>query len=98
MSVEVGQRVRGDVERVCERDRDRDGRALLGSVEGAADQASAVTGDGRRMSVDCSKGVRMMEARNTKRRAPKPSIFEPRIRGTLLTCQRWPWLSARQMK
>lgn len=47
-------------------DAERDGRALLGSVEGAADQASAVTGDRRGMSVDCSKGVRMMKARNTK--------------------------------
>jgi hypothetical protein len=27
-----------------------------------------------------------------------PSIFAARIRGPVLTCQRWPWLPARQMK
>ena len=67
--VKCNENERGGRAASARRRGERDRRALLGSVEGAADQASAVTGDGRGMSVDCSKGVRMMEARNTKRRA-----------------------------
>ena len=57
-----------------------------------------VTGDRRGMSVVSLKGVRMMKDKNYSTKGALRSISAARIRGPVLTCQRWPWLPARQMK
>ena len=50
------------------------------------------------MSVVSLKGVRMMKDKNYSTKGALRSISAARIRGPVLTCQRWPWLPARQMK
>jgi hypothetical protein len=94
MSVEVGDvQYEGDT-----RERSGVGRTLLGSV---VFRWTGLAVDWRQESNECGELEWSEDDEGRKiliQGRPNPSIFAARIRGPVLTCQRWPWLPARQMK